>query len=269
MRGAQINKSVWGKRNAVGTHGWTQSALACCTAPSDLFEGPLVEAKAHMPDTLSPKITNGRSLQPSDGGAPRQIVVLLHGYGSSGDDMIALAPSWQGAMPGALFLAPHAPQRCALGAGYQWWSLSDYSPRALAAGAAAAAPALDALIDRKLAQYGLTDADLALVGFSQGTMMALQVGLRRPRPVACVVGYSGALTGTADLSEAGYSKPPVMLIHGSADAVVPVSSLRRAQEELERLGVPVETHISPGLGHSVDPEGLRRGMEFVVDKLGA
>ena len=128
----------------------------------------------------------------------RPLLLMLHGFGSSGSDMIALAPAWQEALPDTLFLAPHAPQRCGMmGAGYQWWGLSGFAPSALAAGAASAAPAVDAFIDRKLDQYGLTEADLALVGFSQGTMMALQIGLRRPRAVAAVVGYSGMLAGSA------------------------------------------------------------------------
>lgn len=121
------------------------------------------------------KIVNGASRQPSSGASPKQIVLLLHGYGSSGSDMISLAPSWQKELPDALFLAPHAPQRCGMGGGYQWWALTDLNPQALAAGAALAAPAIDAFIDRKLKQYGLTEARLAIVGFSQGTMMALHV----------------------------------------------------------------------------------------------
>lgn len=113
------------------------------------------------------KIVNGASLQPRSGGAPKNIVLLLHGFGSSGSDMISLAPQWQEALPDTLFLAPHAPQRCSImGGGYQWWGLSGFAPAALAAGAASAAPAIDAFIDRKLAQYDLSEADLALVGFS-------------------------------------------------------------------------------------------------------
>jgi phospholipase/carboxylesterase len=157
------------------------------------------------------KIVNGASLQPLSGAAPKQIVVLLHGFGSSGSDMIALAPTWQRGLPDALFLAPHAPQRTGFGAGYQWWALSDITPQALAAGAALAAPAIDEFIDRKLKQYGLTDAELAIVGFSQGTMMALHVGLRRANQVAGIVGYSGMLTGAArprpDHQAAGAADP--------------------------------------------------------------
>ncbi|WP_052129781.1 alpha/beta hydrolase [Sphingomonas sp. 35-24ZXX] len=212
------------------------------------------------------KIVNGASLQPRTGEKPRKIIVLLHGFGSSGTDMIALAPQWQEALPDTLFLAPHAPQRCGMmGAGYQWWGLTGFAPSALAAGAASAAPAIDAFIDRKLDQYGLTESDLALVGFSQGTMMALHVGLRRPRPVAAVVGYSGMLTETTGLAHADLAKPPVLLVHGTADPVVPVAALHVAESELRRLGVDVTTHVSYGVAHSVDPVGLRLGRDFVAE----
>lgn len=211
------------------------------------------------------KIVNGASLQPRSGAPPKKIVLLLHGFGSSGTDMISLAPQWQEALPDTLFLAPHAPQRCGMmGAGYQWWGLSGFAPSALAAGAASAAPAIDAFIDRKLAQYGLAEADLALVGFSQGTMMALHIGLRRPRAVAAVVGYSGMLAGTMGLASDDLAKPPVLLVHGTADPVVPIAALHMSESELKRLGVEVTTHISYGVAHSVDPVGLRLGRDFVA-----
>lgn len=213
-------------------------------------------------------ITNGKSLQPASGDPPRHIVLLLHGYGSNGEDLIGLAAQWRHMLPGALFLAPNAPQRCG-GWGYQWWPLDAYSPQALASGARSAAPAVDAFIDRKLEQYGLTEAQLALVGFSQGTMMALHVGLRRPRQVAGILGYSGALTGVAELATEAKGKPSVLLVHGSADQIVPVTALHQAERELQRLGVPVSTHISQGLGHSVDPAGLRLGAEFLAQVLAA
>ena len=215
------------------------------------------------------KIVNGSSLQPLSGEAPRQIVLLLHGYGSNGADLISFAPQWQQLLPHALFLAPNAPEHCGMGSGYQWWGLASLSPQALATGAKSAGPAIEAFIDRKLAQYDLSDADLAIVGFSQGTMMALHVGLRRERQVAAIVGYSGMLTGGPELSHLPITKPPVLLIHGSADPVVPVAALHDAKQTLDKLGLAVETHVSTGLGHSVDPIGLRMGAEFIAKAFGA
>jgi phospholipase/carboxylesterase len=210
------------------------------------------------------KIVNGASRQPSSGSVPKQIVLLLHGYGSSGADMIALAPTWQKELPDALFLAPHAPQRCGMGAGYQWWALTNINPQALAAGAAMAAPAIDEFIDRKLKQYGLTEANLAIVGFSQGAMMALHIGLRRQHPIAAIVGYSGMLNGAAQLRHDEITLPPVLLVHGSEDPVVPVAALHAAESELKRLDVDVTTHVSLGIGHTVDPVGLKLGVAFVA-----
>ena len=211
------------------------------------------------------KIINGASLKPRSVTPPKLIVLLLHGFGSSGTDMISLAHQWQQALHDTLFLAPHAPQRCAIGVGYQWWGLSGFSRAALAAGATSAAPAINSFIDRKLAQYGLTEADLALVGFSQGTMMALHIGLRRPRAVAAVVGYSGMLTETAGIDPDDIQKPRVLLVHGTADPVVPIAALHLAESELKRLRVDVTTHISYGVAHSVDPVGLAIGRDFVID----
>ena len=215
------------------------------------------------------KIVNGSSLQPRSGGKPRQIVLLLHGYGSNGADLISLAPHWQQSLPDTLFLAPNAPERCGVGAGYQWWPLAAFTPAALAQGAKAAAPAINAFIDRKLDQYELTDSDLAIVGFSQGTMMALHVGLRRTGPIAAIVGYSGMLTGANELSHASITRPPVLLVHGSADPVVPVAALHAAKRDLEHLGIAVTAHVSPGVAHTVDPVGLRMGGEFVAAALHA
>ncbi|MDT8758872.1 prolyl oligopeptidase family serine peptidase [Sphingomonas psychrotolerans] len=207
---------------------------------------------------------SGPSLAPASGEAPRQIVVLLHGYGSNGADLISLAPMWRQALPDALFVAPNAPERCS-GApgGYQWWALHDLSRPALAAGALRAAPVLDAYLDGLLAEHGLGEDRMVLVGFSQGTMMALHVGVRRERALAGILGYSGMIAGPSlDASEIR-SKPPVLLVHGDADGIVPISAYRHAYAELERHGFPLEGHVSPGLGHGVDPAGIELGARFV------
>ena len=214
------------------------------------------------------KIVNGASLQPLSGAPPRHIVLLLHGYGSNGADLIALAPYWRNALPEALFLAPDAPQRTDHGPGHQWWPLDGFSPQALAAGAAQAAPAIDAFVDRKLTQYGLSDADLAIIGFSQGTMMALHVGIRRPAAPACIIGYSGMFVGAAGIAADTIARPPVLLVHGAADPVVPVGALVAAKTALQALGIETTTHISPGVGHSVDPAGIGLGVEFAARHLG-
>jgi phospholipase/carboxylesterase len=211
---------------------------------------------------MSVKMLDGPRLQPASGKAPRQIVVLLHGYGSNGADMIGLAPLWQAELPDALFIAPNAPERSAWGGGYQWWALSDFSRPALAAGVRRAAPKLDAFLDAQLSEHGLTEDRLLLVGFSQGTMMALHVGPCRERQLAGIVGYSGMIADAAGLTSAIRTKPPVLLVHGSADQVVPVAATHEAERELHRLGFKVEAHVSHGIAHGVDPHGLELGRRF-------
>lgn len=209
-------------------------------------------------------VLDGPSLAPASGGTPRQLVILLHGYGSNGADLISLAPYWHQAVPDALFLAPNAPEQIpGMPGAYQWWDLSTRDRASRAAGAARAGPVLDAYIDQQLARYGLTEAELVLVGFSQGTMMALQVGPRRERQLAGIVGYSGMLADVESLSRDAHTKPPVLLIHGSADEVISTGSYHEAKNELERLGFDVGSHVSAGLGHSVDMAGLELGRDFV------
>jgi phospholipase/carboxylesterase len=206
---------------------------------------------------------DGPSHGPAAGGAPRQLVVLLHGYGADGNDLIGLAPYWSRLLPNAQFLSPHAPFPCDMGFGRQWFSLYDRSPASIQAAVRAAAPILDAFLDDALAARGLTDARLALVGFSQGTMMSLHNGLRRPAAPAAIVGYSGRLTDSASLAAEIRARPTVLLVHGDADEMVPPDSLPHAAAALTALGVPVEQLLRPGLGHGIDEEGLRRGGDFL------
>jgi phospholipase/carboxylesterase len=197
------------------------------------------------------------------------MVIFLHGYGSNGDDLMGLAPYWRPALPQAVFLAPNAPQPCpGAPGGYQWWALTDLSPAARAAGVRQSAAALNAYIDAQLARYGLTEDRLALVGFSQGTMVALHVGPRRAETLAGIVGYSGMLADPEALAAEVVTKPPVLLVHGSADPTLPVTATHQARAALEALGFEVAAHISQGLGHSIDNDGLQLGGQFLVQRLG-
>jgi len=222
---------------------------------------------------------DGPALPPAGGSAPRRVVVLLHGYGADGHDLIELAPHLAPALPDALFVAPHAPEPCEMTSfGRQWFSLARYDPDmarrdpatlaealdALDEGAAGAQSHLDAFLDALLGAYALPPDRLALVGFSQGTMMALRCALRRPTPVAAVVGFSGALTGAATLAEAITARPPVTLIHGEDDPVVPFPAMALAEAALRNAGLTVSTHARPGLGHGIDPEGLALAREALI-----
>lgn len=212
---------------------------------------------------------DGPSRAPASGGAAKQLVVLAHGVGADGHDLIGLAPHWAGLLPEAEFLSPHAPFPFDLAPfGRQWFSLGEASPHAILAGVRAAAPILDAFLDSALAARGLPESALALVGFSQGAMMSLYVGLRRRCAPAAIVGYSGMLVGAEALTAELAARPPVLLIHGDADPVVPVDSLAAARRVLEENGVPVEAHVRPGLGHGIDDWGLRRGGEFLARAFG-
>ena len=213
-------------------------------------------------------LLNGPTSPPAAGGAPRSVVILLHGYGSNGADLIGLVPYWRAALPHTLFLAPDAPQPCpGAPGGRQWWPLTSLSPEARAAGVRVSAPALNAYIDSQLAAHDLPADRLALVGFSQGTMMALHVGPRRDNAIAGIVGYSGMLADPEALGEELETKPPILLVHGDADDVLPVSALYQAKARLEDLGFEVESHVSRGLGHSIDEQGLELGANFLAAHL--
>ena len=207
---------------------------------------------------------DGPRLNPRQGGAPAKLVILLHGYGSNGDDLIQLAPHFARDLPDAAFVSPHAPDPVpGSPGGYQWFPITQVDPHLMAEGARAAAPVLDAFIDQELARYRLTEANMALVGFSQGTMMSLYVGARREAGAAAILGYSGAMPGAETLKEEVKSKPPVMLIHGDADNVVPPGMMFHAAQALCEAGLWAQWHISPGVPHSIGQDGLDLGVRFL------
>ncbi len=209
-------------------------------------------------------LLSGPRMPPRAGGAPRQLVVLLHGVGADGNDLIGLAPQLARRLPHAAFVAPNGPEPCDMvPMGYQWFSLRDRRPEALLLGVQAAAPLLDRFLDAELERNRLPPHRLALVGFSQGTMMALHVGPRRERQIAGILGYSGALVGAERLPAEVRSRPPVFLIHGDADEVVPVQALFAAVAGLQAAGIPVQWSIRPGLPHAIDPESVEHGAAFL------
>jgi len=207
---------------------------------------------------------SGPSQPPAGGGKPRQLVVLLHGYGSNGDDLIGLAPFFAQALPEAEFLSPNAPFPCEISPfGFQWFGLEDRSPETKLGGVRMAAEMLDGFLDAELSRRGLRDRDLALVGFSQGTMMSLHVGPRRPSQIGGILGFSGALIAPQLLSPEMKSRPRVFLVHGTADQVVPYGALAEAKKALAEAGLAVETESRPGLVHSIDQVGAQKGVQFL------
>lgn len=213
-----------------------------------------------MNDTL----LSGPSFGPASGGAPRQLIVFLHGRGADGDDLIGLAPIFAKHFPDALFLSPHAPERCDdVPFGLQWFSRVDWVPENIAAGVRGAAPEIDRFLDHHLAALGLDDSSLALFGFSQGCMMALHVGLRRQIAPAAVLGFSGRLAAAESLADEITARPPVLLVHGDADMVVPYESLATAEMALKDVTVPVEAVTRPGLGHGLDDDGIKRAIALL------
>jgi phospholipase/carboxylesterase len=217
---------------------------------------------------------DGPRLAPRSGPA-RQLVVFLHGYGADGNDLIEIGRAWQQVLPQAAFVSPHAPEPCGQApVGRQWFPLTFRDPNERWIGVNKAAPALERFLEAELARHKLPPSALALVGFSQGTMMALHIGLRRPVALAAIVGYSGLLVLPPDLNAEAFaaeikSRPPILLVHGERDDLIPVQALFQAAQGLAALEVPVEWHLSAGIGHGIDAEGLRHGGEFLTRRFAA
>jgi len=215
-----------------------------------------------------PRPLDGPRLAPASGTA-RSLVVFVHGYGANGDDLIALGQMWRAALPDTAFVSPHAPEECAANpfGGRQWFPLTLRDEQELVDGLAQAGPDLDAFLDAELERHGLGPEALALVGFSQGTMMALHVGLRRAGGLAALVGYSGVLANAAALPGEIAARPPVLLVHGAQDELIPAQALAHTRDALKAMDVPVEAHLREGLGHGIDEEGLRLGAGFLARHL--
>ena len=207
---------------------------------------------------------DGPRYGPIAGGAAQQLMILLHGVGADGKDLIELAPHLGQIFPNAAFVAPNAPNRYDQGlSGYQWISSGIRVEAEAVEAVKAAADILNAFIDEELRSTGLEPQNLALIGFSQGTMMSLYTAPRRDHPIAGILGYSGRIVGANLMAAETKSRPPVFLAHGEMDPVLPIECLDAAQQTLEECDFSVQTLRCPNLGHSIDENGLVQGTNFL------
>ena len=207
---------------------------------------------------------DGPRLEPAAGGPAKSLVIFLHGYGADGNDLIAIGRQWARDLPDTAFVAPHAPEACAMApVGRQWFALTLRDPSEYVRGVAVARPELDAFLDTEMQRHGVDEASTALVGFSQGTMMALHAGLLRDKAFAGLLGYSGLLADPAAIKAGPSQKPPILLIHGEQDDMIPVGALFAATQGLSAADIPVAWHISKGIGHGIAPDGLELGADFL------
>lgn len=211
---------------------------------------------------------SGPMLPPASGDAPKQAVVLLHGYGSDGNDLIGLAPHWQGTLPEALFVAPNGPASCdGFAAGYQWFEI-DFAGDKLASrqtGVIQARPILSQFLNDMWAQTGILPENTILAGFSQGAMMALHVGLSFDTPLMGIIAFSGAFLPPEHFDAADHPRTPVCLVHGALDDVVAPELSAEADTQLRQAGYEVHYHVSPGTPHSIAPDGLAFATAFIAD----
>ncbi len=223
---------------------------------------PPLESKT----TMSPTTLQGPESSPASGNVKR-LVLFLHGVGADGNDLIGLADMMD--LPDTQFLSPHAPFRFDMAPfGHQWFSLMDRDPARMLAGIQVAAPILDHYIDAQMERFSLTASQVALVGFSQGSMMSLYTAPRRTEPLAAVVALSGAMLGAESLADELQSRPPICLIHGVEDEVVPFAAMEMAQTALTTHGFRVEAHPRPGLGHGIDEVALNTATTFLKQQFG-
>jgi phospholipase/carboxylesterase len=198
------------------------------------------------------------SLSPATGVAGR-LIVFLHGYGADGADLLSLGRSIAPGMPDCAFVSPDAPFPCEAGFGRQWFGLRDWSQAGMRKGVADALPLLSAYLSQQRDKWKVAARDTYLIGFSQGTMMALSAALSAAEPCGGVIGYSGTYVEASPVA----SWPPVLLVHGTADTVVPFAALGDSEQRLRAGGIDVATLAIPGLGHGVDPQGIQAGLEFL------
>lgn len=214
---------------------------------------------------------SGPMLAPANGGVPDSAVILLHGYGSDGNDLIGLAPHWQHLLPGALFISPNAPEQISPNmSGFQWFAI-DWTPENRVAnrqaGVQKARPVLEEFLNDLWSQTGITPERTILGGFSQGAMMALHTGLSLPKDqqLMGVIGVSGAFLQPENFGSPELAKPPVCLVHGDMDEVVDPNLSADANRILSDEKFAVHYHVSRGVGHGISPDGLDFMTKFISE----
>jgi phospholipase/carboxylesterase len=211
---------------------------------------------------------NGPLIPPRSGGPATQAVILLHGYGADGSDLISLGQHWGPMLPDATFIAPNAPTPCAGSAfGFEWFPLDVDRITSRIVGAQQTAPVIKEFLADLWAQTGILPERTILGGFSQGAMMALHVGTSLDRQLAGIIACSGAFIPADGFADGRFAKPPVALIHGELDQVVDPSLSREAATELSASGFEVSLHISPNAGHGIAPDGLDFATRFLLARL--
>jgi phospholipase/carboxylesterase len=243
------------------------AALAQCRSAAALHYRRSMPDWGPKPSRRRPKPNDQarrRQLRPHNGGKPA-IWVIRCGYAPrQRPDRARTGAGAADARRGVY--APNAPQPCEGNPfGYQWFPVSRLDPALALAGARSAAPDVDAFLDEKMAEHGLDESKTCLVGFSQGTMMALHVGLRRAKPLAGIVGFSGMLAGPEVLKDEIKSRPPILLAHGDSDEMLPHVLSERAAEALRQNGVEVGVHIAEGVGHGINDTALSHAARFLLE----
>jgi phospholipase/carboxylesterase len=212
-------------------------------------------------------VPDGAALAPTSGGPARSLVVLLHGYGADANDLVPLAQAWRLSLPQTAFVVPDAPVPADGNPfGRQWFPISLGDPTKISAGVQKVEAELNLFLDQELEARGLDNRNLAIMGFSQGAMLALHIGLRRQGPIAAILAFSGVLAVPPPVRLAF---PPVLLGHGTEDSLIPVSAMHHANEVLSAAGVDVEALLRPGLGHSIDEVELATGAKCLAAALAA
>lgn len=208
------------------------------------------------------------SVSPLSKNKPQQVVVLCHGYGGGGKDISALAMSWQRFLPDAIFLCPNAPEICAVNPhGYQWFDLTVEKAEIILEKSLLAEEKLNIFLDQVLDNFQLGPNNLALVGFSQGCMMSIQVGLKKKKQINCLVGYSGKIINQKHLSDNINSRPKIFLMHGENDTIVPPMHLLEAKEYLTNHGLKIRTKMFKNCEHRIPVEGSSLGLAFLKKNL--